>query len=190
MNKKKKNMDKKKFKQFCYVLRHFLKIVLPRLSLVAFWNNELFFLCAQFSLGPTDVLHRLHWCQYLKVFTICIFNQSAKQPCKKRWDNIFKKFFSNLKIEIHGSWSDFFQENAIKTQSHVNWSSFYFSLCSLLDYKKKNVWVCLRAIIFLISFLPSFPLFFILLFSSRTNSSIETLYYFILKFSALLECCV
>lgn len=81
---KKKKMDTNKFKQFCYVLWHFLKNVLPRLSLVAFWNNELFFLCAQFSLGPTEVLHRLHWCQYLKVFTICIFNQSAKQPCKKK----------------------------------------------------------------------------------------------------------
>lgn len=57
---KKKHTDKKKFKQFCYVLWHFLKNVLPRLSLVAFWNNELFFLCEQFSLGPTDVLHRLH----------------------------------------------------------------------------------------------------------------------------------
>lgn len=153
-----KKSRQKEIQAFCYVLWHFLKNLLPRLSLVAFWNNELFFLCAQFSLGPTDVLHRLHWCQVLKVFTICISNQSAKQSCKKKMGQHILKIFSNLKIETYGSWSDF-SKKTLKTQSHVNWSSLYFSLWPLLDYKKKNVWVCLRAIIYS-SFLPFFSFFY------------------------------
>lgn len=100
MDKKKKNTDKKKFKQFCYVLWHFLKNVLPWLSLVAFWNNELSFLCAQFSLALqmcfTDYTDVRFWKCLQSVYLISLQNNLAK----KRWDNIFKNFFQLGKLRL------------------------------------------------------------------------------------------
>lgn len=70
----------------------------------------------------TDYIDVSIWKSLQSAYLISLQNDLAK----KRWDNIFKKIFSNLKIEIYGSWSDFFPRKCYKDTKSCQLVFFLF----------------------------------------------------------------